>query len=80
MTEESFVSIDALAKHFSVSVSTVRGWVRYSLVPFLKVGGVYRFKISEVEQALRAISSSTQEPPLPSGTQLAFNFDPSEDL
>ena len=49
MVEESFVPIEGVAKHFSVSISTVRAWIRQSLVPSLKIGGVYSFKISEVE-------------------------------
>jgi excisionase family DNA binding protein len=80
MTDEPYVSLEALAKHFSVSASTVRNWIRIDLVPFLKVGGVYRFKITDVEDALRKISTSKQEPPLPSGTQLVFDFDPIKDF
>ena len=40
--EESFVPIEDVAKHFAVSVSTVRAWIRQDLVPALKIGGVYR--------------------------------------
>jgi excisionase family DNA binding protein len=56
MTEELFVPIEAVAKHFSVSVSTVRAWLRQDLIPSLKVGGVYRFRLSEVEAGLRSLS------------------------
>ena len=90
MVEESFVPIEGVAKHFSVSISTVRAWLRQNLVPSLKIGGVYRFKISEVEQALRKLSGG--ELPheeadgsltinAPAGTaQMALNFNPDDDI
>tara|TARA_R110000824_G_scaffold31369_1_gene102250 strand:- start:247 stop:645 length:399 start_codon:yes stop_codon:yes gene_type:complete len=62
---ESFVPIEDVAKHFSVSVSTVRAWVRQKHIPedtYIKVGSsvkpIYRFRISDVESAL---TSSKQE-------------------
>ncbi len=48
---EPYVPLESVADHFSVSVSTVRMWVRRDRVPYIKVGGVYRLKLSEVEAA-----------------------------
>jgi excisionase family DNA binding protein len=90
MSDEIFVPIEEIGKHFSVSVSTVRAWIRQNLIPALKIGGVYRFKISEVEQALRKLSggelvreeadgSLTVEVD-PTDAQLALNFNPDEDI
>jgi excisionase family DNA binding protein len=50
-----YVPIEDLAKHFSVSVSTIRAWVRQGHIPketFLKVGNTYRFCIEDVAEAL----------------------------
>jgi excisionase family DNA binding protein len=50
-----FVSIEDVAKHFAVSVSTVRNWVRQGEIPkdtYLKVGHVYRFDLLKVVEAL----------------------------
>jgi excisionase family DNA binding protein len=82
MTDEPFVPIEGVADYFSVSVSTVRMWIRQNLVPSLKIGGVYRFKISEVESALRKLGGdeSTDGIPLPEGTQLEMNFNPDDDI
>jgi len=90
MVEEAFVPIEDIAKHFSVSVSTVRSWIRQDLIPALKLGGVYRFKISEVEQALRKLSGgqlvkeeadgSLTVQADPNDTQLTLNFNPDEDI
>jgi len=53
--DESYVGIEELAKHFKVSVSTVRSWVRQGILPadtYLKVGKTYRFRKSAIEAAL----------------------------
>ena len=56
---ESFVPMEDVAKHFSVSISTVRTWIRQKHIPedaYIKVGSsvkpIYRFRISDVESAL----------------------------
>lgn len=74
---EGFVPIDGVAKHFNVSVSTVRLWIRTGLIPALKLGGVYRFKLSEVEEALRKVGNledATEVVPTPEGVEV-FSLD-----
>jgi len=56
MAESSFINLQEVAKYFSVSVATARTWVRSGLIPCLKVGNVYRFRLPEVEAALIAHS------------------------
>ena len=54
--EDKYVDIQKLAEHFMVSVSTVRVWFRKGVLPaesYLKVGSTFRFKLPEVEAALR---------------------------
>jgi len=90
MVDETFVPIEDIAKYFAVSVSTVRGWIRQDLIPALKIGGVYRFKIGEVEQALRKLSGgelvreeadgSLTVNCDPNDAQLTLNFNPDEDI
>lgn len=53
--EEGYVPIDNVAKHFSVSVSTIRAWMKDGKIPkstYMKLGTTYRFKRSAVEAAL----------------------------
>jgi excisionase family DNA binding protein len=48
-------TIEELAKHFRVSVSTVRAWLRNGHIPehtYVSVGHTYRFKIPLVEAAM----------------------------
>ena len=90
MVDEAFVPIEDVAKHFAVSISTVRAWIRQNLIPALKLGGVYRFKISEVEQAMRKLTGSRAVreekdgsltvTALPNEAQLSFNFNPDDDI
>ena len=89
MADEPFVPIEQVAKHFSVSVSTVRAWIRQDLIPSLKLGGVYRFKISEVESALRRLNGGELVKEEADGSltvtnkdpkQVVLNFNPDDDI
>ncbi len=53
--ETPFVLIDDVAKHFVVSVPTVRAWVRTGAIPkstYIKIGTIYRFNLPLVVEAL----------------------------
>jgi len=54
-----FVQIDEIAKYFSVSVSTIRAWVRQGNIPanaYIKVGNTYRFSIPMTVEALTGLN------------------------
>ena len=56
MNDAKYVPIDDVAAHFSVSISTVRSWIRKKQIPtetYIKVGNTYRFCIEDVTSALR---------------------------
>jgi|TARA_R110000824_G_scaffold49380_1_gene138529 excisionase family DNA binding protein len=70
-----YVPIEELAKHLSVSVSTVRGWVRKKNIPentYIRVGNTYRFSMADVVDALSAV----KEQPV----DVADLSEPDEDL
>jgi excisionase family DNA binding protein len=73
MTAESpFVNIEDVAKHFVVSVATVRKWIKSGVIPkptYLKIGNTYRFNLPEVVAAL------TTAPATPVQLELDFNKD-----
>jgi|TARA_R110000868_G_scaffold281195_1_gene541572 excisionase family DNA binding protein len=86
MVDDAYVPIEKVAEHFAVSVSTVRTWLRNEDIPALKLGGIYRFKLSEVEAKLRntevsipqevAVATEVKEP-----VQLEFDFsNPDKDI
>jgi excisionase family DNA binding protein len=55
MTEDRYVTINEIAEHYTVSISTVRAWIRTNTIPYLQVGKTFRFKLSEVDAALRDV-------------------------
>lgn len=86
---EPFVPIEDLAKHFTVSVSTIRTWVRQGLIPkdtYFKVAGTYRFHVSKVVQALTSAPKDENEKPDPmpeqteSPVQLELDLNPDLDI
>jgi excisionase family DNA binding protein len=63
MAEEKYLTLEQVAQHYQVSLSTVRSWVRMGAIPadkYIKVGKTFRFKISEVDAALRALNQAKQ--------------------
>ena len=52
---EPLIPIKDVAKHFTVSVSTVRAWVRQGHIPrstYVKIGNTYRFNLAEILASL----------------------------
>lgn len=92
---DKFVPIEELAKHFVVSVSTVRTWVRQGYIPrdtYLKIGNTYRFNIGKVIEALtgkhddrpdnpnKPVDSSSRKKQVKEPQQLELDFgNPDED-
>jgi len=73
---EPFVPIEGVAKHFAVSISTIRAWLRQGHIPkntYVKIGNTYRFKLPAVVEALTA-EALTKE------TQLEFDLEADKDV
>lgn len=51
---ENWVNLDDVATHLSVSKDTVRNWTKEGRLPAYKAGKMYKYKLSEVDQWLRA--------------------------
>lgn len=54
-TEKPYVGTPEVAKHFQVSVTTIRNWIKSGHIPpdtYIKIGEVYRFRLGEVDTAL----------------------------
>lgn len=77
MQSESYVNIDELADFLSVSTKCIRDMVKSESIPYLKVRGVYRFKKSDVEEALRNPVDPVVE--LPENLE-HIDIDPNEDF
>lgn len=56
MADTKYVTLEELAEHVGVKVSTVRQWVKRGFVPrstYIKAGNTYRFCVEDVVIALR---------------------------
>ena len=53
MTNEPWVSIDAIARHLDVSKDTVYCWIDQRGMPAHKVGRQWKFQVSEVNAWVR---------------------------
>jgi len=60
--ENHYSNIEQVAEHYQVSISTVRSWIRGGTIPFIRVGGMYRFRMSEVDAAF--VASTRGTPPV----------------
>ena len=64
MDNPKYVPIEDVAKYFSVSISTIRAWVRQNQIPkdtYIKVGNTYRFCVDDVADALTKKKDSNAE-------------------
>lgn len=79
-SQEVLIPIEALARKLTVSVSTIRAWVRQGHIPshtYIKVGPTYRFSPSRVVEALFAKPKNdlTLAEPDDGPVQLELDFD-----
>jgi excisionase family DNA binding protein len=83
---EPFVQIEDLAKHFAVSISTIRAWVRQGHIPkatYIKIGNTYRFNKTAVSDALTKAMldvDETSADEVKDDRQLEINFDADQDV
>ena len=54
MNVEKWVNLEDVAEHLSISRDTVRTWIKEGKLPVYRAGKMYKFKISEVDEWVRA--------------------------
>ncbi|MBS4024827.1 MAG: helix-turn-helix domain-containing protein [Clostridia bacterium] len=55
---EKWSSLDEIAKHLGVSKDTVYRWITNKLMPAHKIGRLWKFKISEVDEWVKSGGSA----------------------
>lgn len=89
MNGAPYVPIEDVAKHFTVTISCIRGWVRQGKIPkhtYIKLGNTYRFNIPLVVEALTQMQKEETVPAVvetadvAAPVQLELNFNPDDDL
>lgn len=61
-----YATIQEVAEHFKVSVSTVRNWIRANTITpstYIKIRDTYRFNLDLVEAALLHASGTANDQP-----------------
>jgi len=54
MSTEPWVSVDDVAKHLSVAKDSIYRWIERKGLPAHKVGRLWKFKLTEVDDWVRA--------------------------
>ena len=54
MITEPWVSVDDVAKHLGVAKDSVYRWIETRTLPAHKIGRLWKFKLSEVDDWVRA--------------------------
>jgi excisionase family DNA binding protein len=59
VTTEPWVSVDGVAKHLGVAKDSVYRWIEARSLPAHKIGRLWKFKLSEVDEWVRAGGAET---------------------
>ena len=58
MTTEPWFSVEDVAKHLGVAKDSVYRWIETRSLPAHKIGRLWKFKLSEVDEWVRAEGAS----------------------
>jgi len=61
---EPWVSVDVLAQHLGVAKDSIYRWIDRKGLPARKVGRLWKFKLSEVDEWVRAGGADRAKPAL----------------
>jgi PTS system nitrogen regulatory IIA component len=76
MAEDAILTIDEVAKYLRVSERTVYDWAQKGEIPSGKIGTVWRFKKSEIEQWVNDRLSAGRSRAQPIGVQTQVMLSP----
>ena len=51
---DGWVGIEEIAKYLDVKVVTVRKWIKDNRIPCRKIGKLWKFKISEIDEWVKS--------------------------
>lgn len=67
MSTEPWVSVEDVAKHLSVAKDSIYRWIDYRGLPAHKIGRLWKFKLSEVDEWVRAGGAGPDSSSSPKG-------------
>lgn len=53
---DKWVNVNDIADYLSVSIDTIRSWIKQDKIPCYKLGKMYKFKLSEIDEWVRSSS------------------------
>ena len=62
MQEERWLSVDEIAEHLGVNPDTVYKWIERKKLPAHKVGRLWKFQVSEVNEWVRVGKAADDAP------------------
>lgn len=60
MSTEPWVSVDQVAKHLGVAKDSIYRWIETRNLPAHKIGRLWKFKLSEVDDWVRIGGAATE--------------------
>lgn len=63
MAPEPWLSADEIAEHLAVTKDTVYDWIAEKSLPAHKVGRIWRFQVSEVDDWVRGGEAASSDDP-----------------
>jgi excisionase family DNA binding protein len=69
MTTEPWVSVGDVAKHLGVARDSVYRWIEGRGLPAHKIGRLWKFKLTEVDEWVRAGEADSHDAPTTRGTR-----------
>lgn len=58
---DKWVNVNDIADYLSVSTDTIRSWIRQERIPCYKLGKMYKFKLSEIDNWVRSGSEEDND-------------------
>jgi excisionase family DNA binding protein len=62
VTAEPWVSVDEVAKHLGVAKDSVYRWIESRALPAHRIGRLWKFKLTELDDWVRARGPDRDEP------------------
>ena len=56
--EENWISITEAAEHLGVTVDSIRNWIKNTDIPAHKIGKLWKFKKSEIDEWVKSGKSA----------------------
>jgi excisionase family DNA binding protein len=57
---EKWSSLEEVAGHIGVNKDTVRNWIKKDAIPAHKIGKLWKFKLSEIDEWIKSGKSAMQ--------------------